>query len=243
MHSKCNCLPSGLAFVCHSLSVWSLEDTTQGSTHPRPPPTTGLGPPLPEAWLHPGPLSSPGPLFPRWDPWDSLQSGWIRACCLQALPPAHHPTHSCHNKERWMEERRSRIGLGGLLLELLVHPQISVTWLSLGWSCVWNSWLKKKLGNLLGTASRGIHDGAYNTASNKPGCLKPLVIELFIPRRLGKHQNPCVVCPGRLRASCCRPKVLMKLSKMKKDVSLSLKVGPCVLNVSKTESSALSLIE
>ena len=46
MHSKCNGLPSGLGFVCHSLSVWSWEDTTQGSTH-----LPGHLPPL--AWALP----------------------------------------------------------------------------------------------------------------------------------------------------------------------------------------------
>ena len=46
MHSKCNGLPSGLGFVCHSLSVWSWKDTTQGSTH-----LPGHLPPL--AWALP----------------------------------------------------------------------------------------------------------------------------------------------------------------------------------------------
>ena len=46
MRSKCNGLPSGLGFVCHSLSVWSWKDTTQGSTH-----LPGHLPPL--AWALP----------------------------------------------------------------------------------------------------------------------------------------------------------------------------------------------
>ena len=60
--------------------------------------------------------------------------------------------------------------------------------------------------SLLGTVSRGIHNGpAIDILSidcpttqslTKSGCLEPLVIELFtfIPRRLGKHQNCHVVC-------------------------------------------------
>ena len=122
-----------------------------------------------------------------------------------------------------MEERQSRMGLGGLLLEL---PGASTDFCYMTFSrlgvCL-KFFIKKKLGNLLEKASRGIHDGAYNTASNKTRLSRTpgnRIVYLYT-KKVGKApKSACGVCPGRLRGiRAVRPKVLMKLSKMKKRVS------------------------
>ena len=71
---------------------------------------------------------------------------------------------------------------------------------------MFHAYIKLTMLSLLGTVSRGIHNGpAIDILSidcpttqslTKSGCREPLVIELFtfIPRRLGKHQNCHVVC-------------------------------------------------
>ena len=79
----------------------------------------------------------------------------------------------------------------------------------------------KKTGKPSGTASRGIHDGAYNTASNKTRLSQTPGNRIVYTKKVGKApKSMCGVCPGRLRGvRAVRPKVLMKLSKMKKHVS------------------------
>ena len=95
-----------------------------------------------------------------------------------------------------MEERQSRTGLGGLLLEL---PGASTDFCYMTFSrlgmCLkffikksWETFWRRHLEAFMMVPTIQL--------LTKPGCPEPLVIELFIfiPRRLGKHQNPRVVC-------------------------------------------------
>ena len=86
---------------------------------------------------------------------------------------------------------------------------------------------------------------SYDTAPTKPGCPKPLVIELFTftPRRLGKHQNPHVVCAqADLEALVLWDLKFSSGCLKQRNTSAEPMVVPCVLNVSMTGSSVLSLL-
>ena len=75
---------------------------------------------------------------------------------------------------------------------------------------------------------------------------EPLVIELFtfIPRRLGKHQNLHVVCAqADLEGFVLWDQKFSWGCLKQRNMSAEHMVVPCVLNVSETGSSALSLLK
>ncbi|KAI5936309.1 60S ribosomal protein L34 [Manis javanica] len=81
---------------------------------------------------------------------------------------------------------------------------------------------------------------SYNTASNKTRLSRTpgnRIVYLYT-KKVGKApKSACGVCPGRLQGvRAVKPKVLMRLSKT------GPMVVPCVLNVSMTGSSVLSLL-
>ena len=119
----CLCVLNVMA--CHQ--VWALSVTPLvsgvGRTPLKAPHTSQatshhwLGPSLlPEAWLRPGLFQAPSLLGSLGLTTEWLNQGLLPSRYYLCQHPPH--PHSCHNKERWMEERQSRMGLGGLLLEL-----------------------------------------------------------------------------------------------------------------------------